>query len=61
MLLAIGIIRMVKLFGWEDKMSQKVEEERKEELHWIWKVKVSLLCLFFSQTEIFDINRFSEY
>lgn len=40
--IAIGVIRMIKLFGWEDKVSKKVEEKREEELAWLWKVKVSL-------------------
>lgn len=39
-LTAIGVIRMVKLFGWETNMSKKVEEKREEELRWIWKTSV---------------------
>ncbi|KDR83052.1 hypothetical protein GALMADRAFT_57306 [Galerina marginata CBS 339.88] len=37
---AIGVIRMIKLFGWEIKMSNKIGEKRKEELRWIWKLKM---------------------
>ncbi|PPQ77073.1 hypothetical protein CVT25_014886, partial [Psilocybe cyanescens] len=29
-----------RLFGWENKMSQKLDEKREEELRWIWKMKV---------------------
>jgi hypothetical protein len=36
---------MVKLFGWEQKMSQSIREKRDEELVWIWKDKVSLINL----------------
>ena len=52
LLLAIGVIRMVKLFGWEDKMSEKVAEERREELGWIWKVKVKLASVFLRRGDI---------
>ena len=31
---------MVKLFGWEKKMSASLKEKREEELEWIWKDKV---------------------
>lgn len=31
---------MVKLFGWEAKMNQRVAEKREEELNWLWKSKM---------------------
>jgi hypothetical protein len=31
----LGVIRMVKLFGWEQKMTQRLSEKREEELIWI--------------------------
>ena len=31
---------MVKLFGWEHKMSKIIKEKRDKELVWIWKDKV---------------------
>ena len=31
---------MVKLFGWEHKMSKIIKENRDKELVWIWKDKV---------------------
>ncbi|KDR83065.1 hypothetical protein GALMADRAFT_238871 [Galerina marginata CBS 339.88] len=37
---AIGVIRMIKLFGWVDKMSKRIHEKREDELRWIWKLKV---------------------
>ncbi|TFK76776.1 hypothetical protein BDN72DRAFT_873327 [Pluteus cervinus] len=33
----MNIIRMVKLFGWERKMSEKLAEKREEELLWVHK------------------------
>jgi ABC-type multidrug transport system fused ATPase/permease subunit len=36
----LGVLRMVKLFGWEHKMSETIKEKRDEELVWIWKDKV---------------------
>ncbi|KDR83059.1 hypothetical protein GALMADRAFT_238853 [Galerina marginata CBS 339.88] len=37
---AIGVIRMIKLFGWGNKMSNRIGEQREEELHWIWTLKL---------------------
>jgi hypothetical protein len=28
---------MIKLFGWEMKMQDRISEKREEELVWIWK------------------------
>lgn len=38
---AIGVLRMIKLFGWEEKMIKRIEDKREDELGWLWKVKVS--------------------
>ena len=37
---SVGILRMVKLFGWVSKMMKRVEDRRAEELNWLWKIKV---------------------
>jgi hypothetical protein len=37
---AIGVLRMVKLFGWENKMTEKLQQTRDEELYWLLKEKV---------------------
>ena len=39
-LVALGVLRMIKLFGWEHKMSEAIKQKRDEELVWIWKDKV---------------------
>lgn len=36
-LLALSVLRMIKLFGWEKKMDGKIAEKRQEELVWIRK------------------------
>ncbi|KAF8803422.1 multidrug resistance-associated ABC transporter [Phlegmacium glaucopus] len=41
----LGVLRMVKLFGWERKMSQTINEKREEELKWIWKDKMLTLLI----------------
>jgi hypothetical protein len=38
--LAMGVLRMIKLFGWEAKINQQVEEKREEELRLVWKRKI---------------------
>ncbi|KAF8157929.1 multidrug resistance-associated ABC transporter [Crassisporium funariophilum] len=37
---AVNVLRMIKLFGWEGKMSARLEERRDDELMWLWKLKV---------------------
>jgi len=34
---------MIKLFGWEEKMSKRIAEKREVELTSLWKMKVSSL------------------
>ncbi|KAH7929355.1 P-loop containing nucleoside triphosphate hydrolase protein [Leucogyrophana mollusca] len=36
----MNVLRMVKLFGWENKMDKKITEKREEELVWTWKQKI---------------------
>ncbi|KAH7907307.1 P-loop containing nucleoside triphosphate hydrolase protein [Hygrophoropsis aurantiaca] len=38
--IAMNVLRMVKLFGWEPKMENRISEKREEELGWIWKQKI---------------------
>ncbi|KAF7306582.1 ATP-binding cassette transporter [Mycena indigotica] len=33
----MNVLRMIKLFGWERQMNERVAEKREEELGWIWK------------------------
>ncbi|KAJ7093000.1 hypothetical protein B0H15DRAFT_972793 [Mycena belliarum] len=37
---AMNVLRMVKLFGWEENMLMRVNEKREAELHWIWKREI---------------------
>ncbi|KAJ7485533.1 P-loop containing nucleoside triphosphate hydrolase protein [Mycena latifolia] len=36
----MNVLRMIKLFGWEEKMLARVNEKREEELVWIWKREI---------------------
>ncbi|KAJ7919473.1 P-loop containing nucleoside triphosphate hydrolase protein [Mycena leptocephala] len=36
----MNVLRMIKLFGWEEKMLARVNAKREEELHWIWKREI---------------------
>ena len=36
----MNVIRMVKLFGWEEMMSQDIDDKRRAELNAIWKLKM---------------------
>ncbi|KAJ3508927.1 hypothetical protein NLJ89_g5494 [Agrocybe chaxingu] len=51
---AIGVLRMIKLFGWEGKMTARIQEKREEELKWIWRSKmlklISMLISMFIPT-----------
>ncbi|KAJ7785923.1 hypothetical protein B0H16DRAFT_1657372 [Mycena metata] len=33
----MNVLRMIKLFGWERQMNERVAEKRDEELNWLWK------------------------
>lgn len=33
----MNVIRMIKLFGWENKVKAQIEEKREEELRWYKK------------------------
>ncbi|KIJ68829.1 hypothetical protein HYDPIDRAFT_25082 [Hydnomerulius pinastri MD-312] len=43
--LAMNVLRMVKLFGWEKKMEARLSEKREAELQWIWKIKLLELVI----------------
>lgn len=36
----MNVIRMIKLFGWERKMNEKVADMREQELVWLWKRQI---------------------
>ncbi|KAF8889981.1 multidrug resistance-associated ABC transporter [Gymnopilus junonius] len=42
----IGVLRMIKLFGWEKKMSDTLKQKREDELSWVWKSKVNSAVSF---------------
>ena len=31
----MSVIRMIKMFGWENKIAERLEIKRTEELHWL--------------------------
>jgi hypothetical protein len=37
---ALGVVRMIKLFGWERKMGEQIAERRDDELRAILKRKI---------------------
>ena len=37
---AVNVLRMIKLFGWERKVSDRIGGKRNTELRWLWKLKV---------------------
>jgi len=34
---AIGALRMIKMFGWEDRIKERIAVKREDELNLIWK------------------------
>jgi hypothetical protein len=50
--LAMNVLRMIKLFGWEAKIDKRISEKREVELTWTWKTKIlelvnnNLKCAF---------------
>ncbi|KAJ2926393.1 hypothetical protein H1R20_g10701, partial [Candolleomyces eurysporus] len=41
---SMSVLRTIKMFGWERKIQEKIDQRREEELYWVWKGK--LLNLF---------------
>jgi len=42
---AMAVVRMIKLFGWEPRTSQRLQESREKELEYIYKDRVGILSL----------------
>ncbi|KAF7983353.1 hypothetical protein HWV62_22327 [Athelia sp. TMB] len=38
--IALGVLRMIKLFGWENKMNEKISSIREQELYWQRKSQI---------------------
>lgn len=36
----MSMLRMIKLFGWENRVERSIAEKREGELKWIWKRKL---------------------
>ena len=36
----MGVLRMIKLFGWESRVRENIAEKREHELRFIWKKKI---------------------
>ncbi|KAK1228101.1 hypothetical protein PQX77_008872 [Marasmius sp. AFHP31] len=36
----MNVIRMIKMFGWEQKMNSRISDKREKELYWIWKLRM---------------------
>ncbi|KAF7978930.1 hypothetical protein HWV62_44135 [Athelia sp. TMB] len=56
----LGVLRMVKLFGWEGKMNEQLRNTRDEELHWTRKIRVftiiSMNIYFFMPAGLFSAS-----
>ncbi|KAF8068784.1 P-loop containing nucleoside triphosphate hydrolase protein [Lyophyllum atratum] len=39
----MSVIRMIKMFGWENRMSERINEKREIELLWVWWNKIYTL------------------
>ncbi|KAG1889339.1 hypothetical protein F4604DRAFT_1711826 [Suillus subluteus] len=37
---SMNVLRMIKLFGWEEKLDARISERREVELVWTWKTKI---------------------
>ena len=44
---AVNVLRMIKLFGWERRVSERIQDKRNIELGWLWKLKVSRITFRF--------------
>ena len=46
----VNVLRMIKLFGWERKVSDRIGEKRNTELNWLWKLKVGRMTILLLST-----------
>ncbi|KAF6747848.1 multidrug resistance-associated ABC transporter [Ephemerocybe angulata] len=42
---SMSVLRMVKMFGWERKIQEKIDQRREEELTWVWKSRILKLIV----------------
>lgn len=46
--IALSVIRMIKMFGWERKMTEHIDEKREIEMNWIfWNKVYGLITMMF--------------
>ncbi|GJE99674.1 multidrug resistance-associated ABC transporter [Phanerochaete sordida] len=43
---SLGVLRMIKLFGWETRVEQEVAVKRESELKWVWRSIILSLSTF---------------
>ncbi|KAJ2927022.1 hypothetical protein H1R20_g10047, partial [Candolleomyces eurysporus] len=59
----MNVLRMIKMFGWEKKMNERIAQKREEELHYVWKRQVVVMhrelsaSIVFSSMTVFDMLR----
>ena len=49
---AVNVLRMIKLFGWERRVSERIQGKRNDELGWLWKLKVGRITFPFCLSSI---------
>lgn len=49
---AMNVVRMVKLFGWEGKMAKRIGEQREKELHWVKRTQWLTVSIHLTQNMI---------
>lgn len=52
----MSVIRMIKMFGWEKKMCNRIDEKREVELNLVWWNKIYTLATLSFQCVIFLYN-----
>lgn len=43
---AIGALRIIKMFGWEDRIKERIAVKREDELHLIWQRRLMTLYVY---------------
>ena len=59
-LTAVNVLRMIKLFGWEHRMSERIRGKRNEELGWLWKLKVGEITFSVFMSVLISYNQVLE-
>ncbi|KAJ7049448.1 hypothetical protein C8F01DRAFT_1352344 [Mycena amicta] len=56
----LGVLRMIKMFGWEKQIKAKINVQRQDELVWLWRRKIVFTMQGILKSVVIDIQHRSD-